>query len=67
MQFKKYFENKIPTYWEIDDIHFIGAILHPKFKYLQVCSSKDKKTYDLIKKEMNKRHSKQYSLCDIIK
>ncbi|CAF4609023.1 unnamed protein product, partial [Rotaria sp. Silwood2] len=23
MKFKKYFENKIPTYWEVDDIHFI--------------------------------------------
>ncbi|CAF4607719.1 unnamed protein product [Rotaria sp. Silwood2] len=43
MKFKKYFENKIPTYWDIDDIHFIGTVLHPKFKHLQILSNKDKK------------------------
>ncbi|CAF4921023.1 unnamed protein product [Rotaria sp. Silwood1] len=63
MKFKKYFENKIPTYWEIDDIHFIGTVLHPKFKHLQILSNKDKKkAYELIKKEINKRNNPQSDL-----
>jgi hypothetical protein len=57
IKFKKYFENQIPTYWELDDIHYMAAVLHPKMKHLQICSNKDKKkAYDLLKKEINKRH-----------
>ncbi|CAF4219799.1 unnamed protein product, partial [Rotaria magnacalcarata] len=42
-KFKKYFEDQIPTYWELDDVHYIAAILHPNTKHLQKCSIKDKK------------------------
>jgi len=35
----------------------MAIVLHPKMKHLQICSSKDKKkAYDLLKKEINKRH-----------
>ncbi|CAF3817810.1 unnamed protein product [Rotaria magnacalcarata] len=34
-KFKKYFEDQIPTYWELDDVHYIAAILHPNTKHLQ--------------------------------
>ena len=62
--FKKYFEDQIPTYWELDDVHYIAIILHPNMKHLQKCSIKDKKrAHDLLKKEINKRHGKQY--CNI--
>ncbi|CAF4530762.1 unnamed protein product [Rotaria sp. Silwood2] len=57
IKLKKYIENQIPTYWELDDIHYMAAVLHPKMKHLQICSNKDKKkAYDLLKKEINKRH-----------
>jgi hypothetical protein len=63
--FKKYFEDQIPTYWELDDVHYMAAALHPNTKHLQICSNKDKKrAYDLLKKEINKRYGKQYSLCN---
>ena len=38
---KKYFEDQIPTYWELDDVHYIAAIIHPNMKHLQKCSIKD--------------------------
>ncbi|CAF3078155.1 unnamed protein product, partial [Rotaria sp. Silwood2] len=58
IKLKKYIENQIPTYWELDDIHYMAAVLHPKMKHLQICSNKDKKkAYDLLKKEINKRHA----------
>ncbi|CAF3375517.1 unnamed protein product [Rotaria sp. Silwood2] len=34
-KFKKYFEDQIPTYWEVDDVHYIAAVLHPNMKHLQ--------------------------------
>ncbi|CAF1353535.1 unnamed protein product [Adineta steineri] len=59
-KFKRYFKDQIPSYWELDDIHYIATILHPNMKHLQICSSNDKKkAYDLLKKEIRKRESDQ--------
>ncbi|CAF1395413.1 unnamed protein product [Rotaria sp. Silwood1] len=56
IKLKKYIENEIPIYWELDDIHYMAAVLHKKMKYLQICPNKDKKkAYDLLKKEINRR------------
>jgi hypothetical protein len=62
-KFKKYFQDQIPTYWEVDDIHYLAVVLHPNMKNLQKYSNKDrKKAYDLLKQEINQRHCKLY-LC----
>ncbi|CAF1377482.1 unnamed protein product [Adineta steineri] len=55
-KFKKYFQEQIPSYWELYDVHYMATILHPNMKHLEICSSTDKKkAYDLLKKEIKKR------------
>ncbi|CAF2122889.1 unnamed protein product [Rotaria magnacalcarata] len=46
-------------YWEINDVHFIAIVLHPKFKHLHICPNKKdkKKAFDLIIKEIENRRT----------
>ncbi|CAF2117212.1 unnamed protein product [Rotaria magnacalcarata] len=46
-------------YLEINDVHFIAIVLHPKFKHLHICPNKKdkKKAFDLIIKEIENRRT----------